>query len=69
MYLGPLGWPPLRVWLAAVGMTVLCVGMASLGLDITVLVVAAFVVILVIAAPRRADDLGAEEMRDSRPGE
>ncbi|HEX5763766.1 MAG TPA: hypothetical protein VFY04_11685 [Solirubrobacterales bacterium] len=69
MYFGPLGWPPLRVWIGALAMTILFTGLAALGLDITILVIAAFVAVLVIAAPRRAKDLGAEEMRDSRPDE
>lgn len=40
-----------------------------LGISIFVPTVIAVVVILLIAAPRRVEELGAKEMRDSTPDE
>jgi hypothetical protein len=55
------------MWLATVGLIVVIGGLAALGVSPAVPTAIAIVVILVIAAPRRAKDLGAREMRDSRP--
>jgi hypothetical protein len=55
------------MWLAALGLAVVIGGLAALGVSPAVPTAIAVVVILVIAAPRRAKDLGAREMRDSDP--
>jgi hypothetical protein len=44
-------------------------GCYLIGIDAGALLVGMGIVILIIAAPRRAKDLGADEMRDSRPGD
>lgn len=67
MYFGPFRLPGKWVWLAAAAITALSATVAALGVNLIIPVVIAFVVILVIAAPRRASGFGAKEMRDSRP--
>jgi hypothetical protein len=67
MYLGPLRWPSMRIWLSALGVVVVIALLALLGLDATVVTIVMAVVVFAIAAPRRARDLGADRMRDSRP--
>jgi len=68
--MGPLKWPPLWVWLATLGLMVFFVlGGALLsvsGLEVLgpVAVVMAVIVILVIAAPRRVQDLGGPGLGD-----
>ena len=69
MYLGPLRWPSRGVWLAVLALTVIAMMFAVAGIDTGAFSVAMIVVVLLIAAPRRARDLGAEEMRRSRPEE
>lgn len=69
MYLGPLRWPPLWIWLAAAALATLLVTLSALEIGTTVVIVAVFGAVLTVAAPRRAGDLGADEMRDSRPEE
>jgi hypothetical protein len=67
MYFGPFRWPPLSIWLTALALTIVFGTLAALGVKILVPMVIAVVVILAIAAPRPARELGAEELRDSRP--
>lgn len=69
MYLGPLKWPSRPIWLAAGALTTLIAVLGLLSVSGIALTVIAIAVILFIAAPRRVKDLGADEMRDSRPDE
>jgi hypothetical protein len=69
VYFGPLRWPPLWVWLAAAALATLFAVLALLGISVVIPMVIAVVAILIVAGPRRASDLGADEMRDSRPDE
>jgi hypothetical protein len=70
MYMGPLKWPPLWVWLSTIGLMafigLLGVLLSPLGLEVvaSAAVVIAFIAILVIAAPRRVQDLGGPGLGD-----
>jgi len=68
-FFGPLRWPPLWIWLSAIALMILFGVLTLLGISIFVPTVIAVVVILLIAAPRRVEELGAKEMRDSTPDE
>jgi hypothetical protein len=71
MYMGPLKWPSLWVWLATIGL-IAFIGLlgfllSPFGLEDVVgsaVVVIAFIAILVIAAPRRVRDLGGPGLGD-----
>jgi hypothetical protein len=69
VYLGPLKWPSRTILVAAAAATIAIGVLAAAGVSpVAPTIVAAFIVLL-IAAPRRARDLGSDEMRDSRPDE
>lgn len=71
MYFGPLKWPTRRIWLAAITFTLVMIVLELLSQHRIALVLTGLIVVVVltIAAPRRASDLGAEELRRSRPDE
>lgn len=67
MYFGPLKWPPLWIWIAAVAVTLALGVGAVLGVSPIFPAIIVTIVVLVVAVPRRLKDLGADEMRESRP--
>jgi hypothetical protein len=67
MFFGPLRWPPLRVWLAAAGMTAFCFALLALGISAEPVIVGGVVIVLVVAAPARVRELGGDELGESRP--
>lgn len=69
MYLGPLKWPSRAILIAAASVTVAIGVLAAAGVSPVVPTVVVFVVVLLLAAPRRVRGLGGDEMRDSRPDE
>lgn len=70
MYLGPSRWPSARMWGAAVVLMAATVLLGALiGKAVLIPIAIAVVVIIAIAGPRRVEELGGEEFRNSRPKE
>lgn len=69
MYYGPLKWPTREIWIGALALTATFVVFGASGWDARPLFVVAFVLVILIAAPRRAKEWEEEgsELRDSRP--
>lgn len=67
MYLGPFRWPSRSVWISALALLGVVVVFSLIGIDPGALLVVVGVVVLLVAAPRRAAEFRSEEMRKSRP--
>ena len=59
MYFGPLDkWPRPWMWVATAGLAVVVVVLAALNVNALFFLIPVLIAILIVAAPRRVDDLG-----------
>ena len=69
MYLRDLRWPHRAVWFGVAAWGAVIAALLAIGIQPIALLSLTIVLLFFTLAPRRAKELGSDEMRDSRPDE